>query len=714
MLSNLSWNHCGCEANKLTGAVQVIKSSNITVTNCVFTLSNNIGLVLMSTGDSIRVVSTVFSKNEAIDINTLSVGLYVWSNTSNTVYNIDSCIFEHNSNTAIQTSAKGGGLYIGIGTGASNISINITNCTFNTNQAMLGGGAYIDLPAITINNAVALSNCLFSSNVAKILGGGLYFGVTSLHLPRYLNYQFSLKNCAFYDNSATHAGGWAYQIIGQQSQDFEASMTIVLSRFHNNIANESGAAIGIFKWEAGLGGTAPIIMLTSCNITNNSAYGGSNDISSPVGSGIVYSQGVPISFSGTSNISNNIGTGILASSCSIYMYDEVIMEKNNGVRGGAVQLISGSRIVVGEHLELIFRQNHAKLFGGAIYHVFPVLGVIGQNRYCTFQYFNESITNPQLWNAMISFESNTAQESGLSVYLSSPDSCRLNENGLIFTEQAYHFLPNYTSQVSTPPVAVTFSNVPASNKIDCSQEYCSASVMLGEELKLIATAYDEFNQPVHGFALVNIDCIDKACDYYTLGGNNLISLTGSDVHVGFYIKGNYNISNSDILLRWQLIEQPTTVAHLHIHIRKCYLGYVYDSNLKICTCSQSDSIVCNVNNSYTACIQHGYWYGEVMIDDDGTPRYAALSCPLGSCNFTGEAGCPTKRCGSDGSPYYFYCTLPQDDSDELCLFNKGGTLCSYCRNNYSFSMTNIECIPSDKCSSGYIKGVEKKTSPTVS
>lgn len=120
--------------------------------------------------------------------------------------------------------------------------------------------------------------------------------------------------------------------------------------------------------------------------------------------------------------------------------------------------------------------------------------------------------------------------------------------------------------------------------------------------------------------------------------------------------------------------------------------------------SQTDNVVCNLYDdiSYTACIQHGYWYGEVLNDVTGSPQYAALPCPLGNCNYSGQAGCPTRRCGPEGSPYYFYCALPQDDSDDLCLFNKGGTLCAYCKANYSSTMNNIECIPSDKCSSGYI------------
>lgn len=233
------------------------------------------------------------------------------------------------------------------------------------------------------------------------------------------------------------------------------------------------------------------------------------------------------------------------------MNDKVVMENNRAVRGGALQLVSGSRVVVGEHLDLGFKQNHAELYGGAIYHVFPVLGVIGQNRYCIFQYYNDSITNPQLWSAHIYFENNTAQESGLSVYLGSPDSCHLNDDGFIFMEQAYQFLPNYTLQVSTPPVTVNFSNVVGSNQIECSREYCSASVMLGEKLKLKVMAFDTFGQYVRGFAVVMIECIETnnvPCDY-TLGGNNLVGLTGSDTQVAFYIKGGYNhTSSSNILL----------------------------------------------------------------------------------------------------------------------------------------------------------------------
>lgn len=378
---------------------------------------------------------------------------------------------------------------------------------------------------------------------------------------------------------------------------------------------------------------------------------------------------------------------------------------NVGARGGAINLIGGARIIVGKGLNLTFKDNYAELFGGVVYHIFPVFGVIDQNQYCTFQYEDTAILDPSEWDARISFINNTALESGNSVYISSPDSCHQNKKGLIFTEtDTFHFYPSYTDQITTPPVSIKFS-FPTSD--GCNDHPCPISLMLGEQFTLTPQSVDGFGQTVSSFALIDLFCVDgdgvlyrnKSCQY-ELSGTNLVELNNAEVRVPFFIKGAQN-DKGNVVLAWQTIQQPSAMAYLYVNIIDCYLGYVYDSGSGVCTCyNKSEVVFCNLT-SYIACVNIGYWYGKIS-DNGSDTQFAATSCSFGSCNYTVSGTCPTKSCGPNGSPQHFYCELPRQNPEKLCLFDRGGPICSLCKENYSFTFDAIGCVPDEKCSYGYI------------
>ena len=96
----------------------------------------------------------------------------------------------------------------------------------------------------------------------------------------------------------------------------------------------------------------------------------------------------------------------------------------------------------------------------------------------------------------------------------------------------------------------------------------------------------------------------------------------------------------------------------------------------------------------------GYWYGQIDNHDcnvSSASCTAAFPCPFGYCNYTVSSMCPTQSCPD----HKFYCLL-KESSDDLCLYDRGGTLCSICKKGYRLSFDGIRCIREEKCHSGSV------------
>ena len=707
LISGIELINCGITKGEIQAAMIVHDCKHLNVSNSAFVNSTTTGLLVMDSSQATNVY-----KNSSRQ--------YFISNTT-FINNRDyhSSYQFQNSSAKLQEAKLGSGLKFDlIGTGKTDMVMN--NCSFLNNDGFIGGGAYINTNSFATFTRVTMQDCKFIGNRAVKLGGGLYIGTTtnsSEKNPETINLDIYMNRVLFLNNTSPHAGGFAYQMKGQQSMNvMNATVNINNVKFTSNAATFSGGAVGMFKWEAELGGVTHVVNFCNCSWTSNSmthqTY--TDNLNSTFdGIGILYTHGIPFNLKGDTLINHSHGTAILAISAEVYMWDQIIISSNRGVRGGAVSFLDGARMVVQKGLNLTFAHNYADLVGGAVYHVVPVMGVSGLNQYCVFMYYQRSITDPSEWEANIWFIDNNALVSGLSVYLSGPDSCKGNNKGKIFTENnTFHFIPSYVNQITTSPVQVTI----ISPSIDCSvRGSCWIEVMLGEKMRVMLNATDAFGNNVKGFAAVDINCVqengtllpNELCDY-RLEGTNLVEFqNGLLQQVPFYIAGNRQSEYKDnVLLTWQLIEQPSTVGYLHIRIKDCYLGYIYNKTTQSCVCyNKEESVVCR--DDYTACVRFGHWFGKFKGNDtsgaSGDEQFTVTECPFGSCDYTVSGKCPngTEQCGSDGSSYQFYCELPSDNPNALCLFNKGGVMCSSCKDNHSPSFPSLRCVPDEQCNPGY-------------
>ena len=670
----------------------------VSVTGASFSSGPAVGLALVNVSGSAFISSTQFVDHGHHRKPAVGLLIHKQSAAKPGKFQISNCTFSSNTNAdasnidgerldrAVYKSCtghyggRGGGLVILVEGSGGNV-IELVKAVFKNNTGCIGGGAYVSISGSTgpaDANVLNIADVTFESNFAYKLGGGLYLDDGDNSSTFNTAFQIVITRTIFDQNNATNAAGLAYKSIGELP--FSTNYTVQLSEcsFTNNTAYDTGGAFGFYRSSLAYDSDdKPItVQMENCLVQDN--YHRFTGPSIILGIGVIFTEGVNIAFSGTTpgtHIKNNYGTAILASSAWVAMNGSVDITSNTGIRGGAVHLVGSSRFVVRNGLNLKFSDNHAQLYGGAVFHSYPALGV-GQDRYCIFEYDQKSITNPAKWLANISFTNNTAGISGNAIFFSSPASCFVSNSQPPSNETStYHFV-GIEPQVTSSPVRLEFTS-----------DNCSAvnpTVMLGESMKLKVTAYDIFNNSVNAPVMVSLACKDQPDEQcpYTLAGTTLV--TTNLERTTFFIKGP-EPSNDQVTLVWQTLENgPVSLAFLDVNIRQCRFGYVYNDMDQKCVCFNSPHVHCD-ETSYTSCVEEGYWFGEVNNDS----MYVVVPCPFGNCNYTG--GCPTNNCA--GMPSF--CTLYNKDRDALCYGNRSGILCSQCKNNANFAFDAIQCSTSD-------------------
>ena len=113
-----------------------------------------------------------------------------------------------------------------------------------------------------------------------------------------------------------------------------------------------------------------------------------------------------VTFAGYGYFSNNFGSVISAYGSTIFLRDSIHFYKNSGDKGGCINLSGQSLLYFMDNVKATFKDNHAFLFGGAIYtHTYP-------HEICSIQVmdFNDAK------NRTITMTGNTALLAGNAIY----------------------------------------------------------------------------------------------------------------------------------------------------------------------------------------------------------------------------------------------------------------------------------------------------------
>ena len=557
----------------------------------------------------------------------------------------------------------GGGLNFNIQAPAF-ASLHISDCTFSFNSAGIGGGLYYDAEGIHVESnqlcpivsRFEISRSLFMENFVTTHGGAVYAS----------GFQASYTDVNFTSNYALYTAGAVYQYI-----DFT-------TQFNTEGCSDNGVIFNNCVWDYNTAaGSAALLLLSTvdvsplttslinCLFVNNKA---TQTIFFGQASCIIHSENMPVHLHEVS-ILNSTGTGICLQSTNANFSGEVTFINNNGFYGGAAYIDRSTFVFHDEH-NITFAHNRA-VFGGAVYqNSIPA-------SHCIFHFQQDSITEGV---TTVTFDSNNAISNGNSIYFTEPNSDCLDE----IRNKRIAFFPNDTNQYSSGAFHIQLHDPVKNDSL--------LELILGQKLVINATILDYFNAT--STAEVSLFLTDGGDDtlqqtlHHRLNGFRQFSIANGVNYPNLFIMGpEINSSN---------VEYELKILGLHVQkkitviLKKCPLGYVYNTTTQICECvkiPKGNGIVsCDAGN---ACIRKGYWLGEV----DG--RYTTSLCESGICNSSSNNcdDCEHSMNNDD------YCQLPATE-DGQCLSNRAGRLCASCKQDYSFTFGITQCVQDSTCKQG--------------
>ena len=150
------------------------------------------------------------------------------------------------STDALETrtfTGRGGGIALVFNT-KSNVTVVIKETIFEINHANgFGGGLFILIDGISVNQYFNITNNLFLSNTARFGAAAVFFGYLSSISPSDIS-EIVLNNCSFIDNHDGFVGSVSFALT--YTEGLTNFLRILNSRFYYNVADQYGAAIGVF------------------------------------------------------------------------------------------------------------------------------------------------------------------------------------------------------------------------------------------------------------------------------------------------------------------------------------------------------------------------------------------------------------------------------------------------------------------------------------
>ena len=665
--------------------------SNISISRCGFKNGTGTGVLMSDVIGEIHFTSTHFIGNK----NTSSLsndfisggGVIIYrldSTTTTGHYTIDDCLFNDNVIYSYKYRFSGGLTFVHRAINSSSF-LEVLNTNFSNNRGRGGGGLIINHTCTAASYVeVAISHCLFESNSADWEGGGVYITdhsnfstVTIIHIT----------DTAFTHNSAKWGGGLAV------SSDGIGNVTVFAngSQWIENHAGTSGTGVGFSVAFHGMqvqsnNRTVYSMVATfrDCIFLNNTnkGYTTLNTV------GAIYVKGARANFI-NSSISGNNGTALYIRYSGYATFSgQVIFDHNVGNNGAAIHVGSGSTMALHGGVNLSFTNNKAALKRGGAIFTDKFKDIQYLHTPCVFESLLELVQSSEYYS--VTFSNNTVYGKPQSVYVSDPINCFDNfksthRDSLLTNKKIFRYNPNRSSQIRSDGYKIELITTPNLT------EHKTLELMPGEHFYIDPIVRDIFGNPSNlrgNLVLVRDNQVSNNdnTEPIRLVGPSYISMDNYTRKNPLYIEGS--VSTEQQIWRVVFLYKNGNESYrdgsrgFQIKLVDCKEGFLYNSNSQICTCESKDNFVCVSSSS--ACVRYGYWYGS-----NGT-EVTVLPCPGRACRYSGGK-CPTSKCLSSPD----FCQL--DDNVNLCMTGRNGTLCSYCRANYSFTFGALSCVNSLSC-----------------
>ena len=557
----------------------------------------------------------------------------------------------------------GGGVHIYPDEGSGRIMFYICTIHNNTGQ-YVGGGVFIYSNRYE-NGTIKFHDCIIYNNI----GGGLYVyshGKNSI--------EFS--NCIIYNNTGLgygSGGGVWIDLQGEDSIEFQSCIIC------NNTAQDVGGGVKIFSYVSGS------IKFSNCTIHNNTAYFGSglylrgsapfpsatsfqftnssfhfNKVSSrhDVYQCAVALVNIPDVTFDQIEVSNHDTTGLASFNSLITFNKNSIFANNSGIYGGGIALYKSSQLLLKEHTNLSFVNNHASKSGGGIF----VSQLLDADIYtnCSF------LTIPNHASARLYFVNNTANVSGDVLYGGQINDCRFND--------LFHYpQQGGLSAVSSDPIEVCFC---VSDKPDCSIPNMNITAMPGIGVNIPLATVGSLNGLTKG--VIKLSSPDSSSTVKT--DNNRLNATCTNVTLK--LSANPDLLNAtDIYatLESSIIDplHDPQAKVIYVTIDSCPRGFPLVNNTCVCKSElNTPSITCDIN-THIISRDGNMWIG---YKNDSDCLIVYQNCPFDYCN---------------DDTIHFKVTSP----NRQCLYNRSGLLCGQCADGLSLMLGSNQC---GQCTNDYL------------
>ena len=653
------------------------------------------------------------------------------------LYNFTQCQFINNSaidftapvtrNESSEDSfevGRGGGLSFYLTNYTQRATVEVSDCTFENNEALFGAGLSIYLQGAASNNTISVNRCNFFNNsgfpyeekVGLESGGGgaqVMLAAYPYDQPQLMSHNsITFQHCNFTSNNAYWGGGLSIVSAHEDGSSSDEATNHFLLENCTWTCNRArlGSAVDCITWNEHGSGALPAVTIQENSFTENIMWYNKSVVASIGGSGTVYSDSIPVQLEGTNKFTNNVGNAITTVDAVVNFTrnSTTYFFRNHGLRGSGVAIYGKGRMVLGSGSNVTFDHNHAFLLGGAIYYRIGGPRNLMTSQSCFIQY--EDVTkDPKEWDTQIHFTCNSANMEGMTIYASSLLPCvwsgapyghGFRVNRTVAIRQVFHWNESVFvfKNCTNDSYVEEYNRDHMNNKITTDALLANdtalqrVSVSPGVHKNLENNTMDELEQKT----------------YSVFRGDSNNSENGRLVSGGRYVTG-LKVTFIGEPRKWfgLKLSSPWTLSYIintEVHLLPCPPGLVYNPESRKCECSVGkDSFAGLLSCTHNkATLQSHHWAGYIKKVADNSWQLCNdieimenTSCTL----VTGR--CPSRTCSEDYSV-----PLPKNPSNykltQLICSNqsRSGILCGKCKEGYGYDIASdtLTCVPCNNTS----------------
>ena len=470
--------------------------------------------------------------------------------------------------------------------------------------------------------------------------------------------------------------------------------------FANNSAYRFGGAINIIKSTLRVCGSVFLLKNNSAN------FGGAiHTIRSNISIGINCCSTDSISKSVVTLEGNRAtyrGGAIGSHGSNLYFNGNISFSDNTADYGGAMILRENSRLFFKSALKLCFIRNVANRKGGAFYYDY------GSS--CNYDYVVNksecfiSFDSLKITSVPINFVNNSAHLAGAVLYSGKLDECASIYLGRIrslddcyvkigqrYKRNLYTVLEKASTITSDIKKGVLFSADTMSIKFCPKHEPNCTAIYLypGQQFEIALTASTSSN-PFHSPKLhTNTKIFSKINDptdgdmIELIPVNNSLIITNNCTSMYYYLTSIKTTNQSKVSFNLYH-ENPCGYRNdyviLSFHVKSCPLGFQLSKKHKVCECDeriQRFTDKCDINSLYIQREKNSFWVSQ-QAKNSGLILH--------------DGRCPFDFCKAQSV------NVSLSNASAQCDFNRNGTLCGQCKEQYSLALGTLHC---HNCTNNY-------------